>query len=74
MSVTATGWAEQQPLSGRKKHLLLAIARAVDETGSWRSVTQAISLPRAVARSARCTGWSRSWPPLNTSPIVAAAP
>jgi predicted ArsR family transcriptional regulator len=40
MSVTATAWAEQQPLTGRKKQLLLAIARAVDDTGSCRSVTQ----------------------------------
>jgi predicted ArsR family transcriptional regulator len=40
MSVTATAWAEQQPLTRRKKQLLLAIARGVDETGSCRSMTQ----------------------------------
>ena len=40
MSDRATAWAEHQPLDGRKKQLLLAIARAVDETGSCRSVTQ----------------------------------
>jgi predicted ArsR family transcriptional regulator len=40
MSMTAAGWAEQQPVSGRKKQLLLVIARTVDETGSCRSVTQ----------------------------------
>jgi predicted ArsR family transcriptional regulator len=36
----ASEWADRQPLTGRKKQLLLAIARAVDETGSCRSVTQ----------------------------------
>ena len=40
MSSSATAWASQQPLDGRKKQLLLAIARAVDDTGSCRSVTQ----------------------------------
>jgi predicted ArsR family transcriptional regulator len=40
MSLMATAWAEQQPLIGRKMQLLLAIARAVDETGSCRSMTQ----------------------------------
>ena len=38
--MTATAWASQQPLVGRKKQLLLAIARSVDETGSCRSVAQ----------------------------------
>jgi hypothetical protein len=33
MSLKAAVWAEAQPLTGRKKQLLLAIARAVDETG-----------------------------------------
>ena len=40
MSVTAIAWAREQPLTGRKMQLLRAIARAVDETGSCRSVTQ----------------------------------
>jgi Helix-turn-helix domain len=40
MSSTATAWAWEQPLTGRKKQLLLTIARAVDETGSCCSVTQ----------------------------------
>ena len=50
MSLKPAGWAEAQPLSGRKKQLLLAIARAVDETGSCRSVTQ-----EALAASCGCT-------------------
>jgi predicted ArsR family transcriptional regulator len=40
MNSKATEWASEQPLDGRKKQLLLAIARAVDETGACRSVTQ----------------------------------
>jgi hypothetical protein len=40
VSSRASEWALGQPLSGRKKQLLLAIARSVDETGSCRSVTQ----------------------------------
>jgi hypothetical protein len=40
MSLKAAVWAEAQPLSGRKKQLLLAIASAVDETGACRSMTQ----------------------------------
>ena len=40
MGLKAAGWAERQPLTGRKKQLLLAIARAVDETGACRSMTQ----------------------------------
>ncbi len=40
MSLTATEWAGRQPLNGRKKLLLLAIANAVDETGACRTVTQ----------------------------------
>ena len=40
MGLKAAGWAEAQPLTGRKKRLLLSIARAVDEMGSCRSVTQ----------------------------------
>ena len=40
MSLTATAWAEQQPLTGRKMLLLHAIARAVDETSACCSVTQ----------------------------------
>ena len=40
MSAKATAWACEQKLMGRKKRLLLATARAVDETGSCRSVTQ----------------------------------
>ena len=40
MSAKATAWACEQKLMGRKKQLLLAIARAVDDTGSCRSVTQ----------------------------------
>jgi hypothetical protein len=40
LSFKATNWAQQQPLTGRKKQLLLAIGRAVDDTGSCRSVTQ----------------------------------
>jgi hypothetical protein len=40
MSLKAAGWVEAQPLTGRKKQLLLAIARAVDETGSCRSMAQ----------------------------------
>jgi predicted ArsR family transcriptional regulator len=40
MSSSATAWAWEQPLTGRKRQLLLAIARAVDETGACRSVTQ----------------------------------
>ena len=39
MSARATAWAENSP-DGRKKQLLLAIARAVDETGACRSATQ----------------------------------
>jgi predicted ArsR family transcriptional regulator len=50
VSSTATRWAQEQPLSGRKKQLLLAIARAVDETGGCRSVTQ-----EALAASCGCT-------------------
>jgi hypothetical protein len=50
MSFTTTGWASEQPLSGRKQLLLLAIAQAVDETGACRSVTQA-----ALAASCGCT-------------------
>ena len=50
MNVTAIAWAEQQPLTGRKKQLLLAIARAVDETGSCRSMTQ-----DGLAASCGCT-------------------
>ena len=39
--VTPTAALNHYPdLMGRKKQLLLAIARAVDETGSCRSVTQ----------------------------------
>src|ERR1700730_5037344 len=40
VSSRAAEWALAQPLTGRKKQLLLAIARAVDDTGSCRSVTQ----------------------------------
>ena len=50
MSVRATAWAEQQPLTGRKKRLLLAIARAVDETGFCRSATQ-----ESLAVACQCT-------------------
>ena len=50
MSSKATEWASEQPLDGRKKQLLLAIARAVDETGACRSVTQ-----EALAASCGCT-------------------
>jgi predicted ArsR family transcriptional regulator len=50
MNVAATTWAEQQPLKGRKRMVLLAIARAVDETGACRSVTQ-----EALAASCACT-------------------
>jgi predicted ArsR family transcriptional regulator len=50
MNVTATAWAEQQPLTGRKKQLLLAIACAVDETGACRSMTQ-----ESLAASCGCT-------------------
>jgi MarR-like DNA-binding transcriptional regulator SgrR of sgrS sRNA len=46
----AVRWAEQQALTGRKKQLLLAIARGVDETGGCRSVTQ-----EALAASCSCT-------------------
>jgi predicted ArsR family transcriptional regulator len=50
MSFTAIAWAEQQPLTRRKKQLLLAIARAVDETGACRSMTQ-----DGLAASCGCT-------------------
>ena len=50
MGSTATAWAWEQPLDGRKKLLLLAIALAVDETGSCRSVTQ-----DNLAASCHCT-------------------
>ena len=50
MSLKAAGWAEAQPLSGRKKQLLLTIARAVDETGACRSLTQ-----ESLAASCGCT-------------------
>ena len=50
MSLTATAWAEQQRLTGRKMQLLRAIARAVDETGACRSVTQ-----DGLAASCGCT-------------------
>ena len=39
-SSRASEWALVQPLVGRKQQLLLAIAGAVDHTGSCRSVTQ----------------------------------
>ena len=50
MSARAIAWAEQQPLTGRKKQLLLAIAREVDETGACRSATQ-----EALAALCGCT-------------------
>jgi predicted ArsR family transcriptional regulator len=50
MSSRATAWAQRQPLTGSKKLLLLAIARAVDETGACRSVTQ-----DGLAASCGCT-------------------
>jgi hypothetical protein len=50
MSAKATAWACEQKLMGRKKQLLLAIARAVDETGACRSVTQ-----DELAASCACT-------------------
>jgi len=50
VSSRAFEWALAQPLIGRKKQLLLAIARAVDETGGCRSVTQ-----DALAASCGCT-------------------
>ena len=50
MCSKATSWAERQPLTGRKMQLLLAIARAVDETGACRSVTQ-----ESLAASCNCT-------------------
>jgi hypothetical protein len=50
MSSTATAWAREQPLTGRKKHILLAIARAVDETGACRTVTQ-----ESLSASCGCT-------------------
>jgi hypothetical protein len=50
MSLKAAKWAEAQPLTGRKKQLLLAIARAVDETGACRSITQ-----DGLAASCGCT-------------------
>jgi hypothetical protein len=59
MSLKATAWAWEQPLDGRKKQLLLAIARAVDETGSCRSVTQddlAISCGCTVRQVRRLVG------------------
>ncbi len=40
MSFKATERAKRQPLTGRKRLVLLAIARAVDETGFCRSTTQ----------------------------------
>jgi predicted ArsR family transcriptional regulator len=50
MSAKATAWACEQKLTGRKKRLLLSIARAVDETGASRSVTQ-----ESLAASCGCT-------------------
>src|ERR1700731_3900473 len=50
MSLKAAGWAEAQPLSGRKKQLLLAITSAVDDTGACRSMTQ-----DGLAASCACT-------------------
>jgi len=40
MQSKASAWVEQQPFTGRKKQLLLAIADAVDETGARGSKTQ----------------------------------
>jgi hypothetical protein len=40
MSAKASLWAKEQPLTGRKKQLPLAIAHAVDETGACRALTQ----------------------------------
>lgn len=50
MSDKAKGWAERQPLTGRKMQLLLAITQAVDERGSCRSMTQ-----DGLAASCDCT-------------------
>ena len=50
MMSRASEWALAQPLVGRKKQLLLAIACAVDETGACRSVTQ-----DELAASCACT-------------------
>jgi predicted ArsR family transcriptional regulator len=50
MRFKATAWAWEQALTGRKKQLLLSIARAVDKTGACRSVTQ-----EALAASCGCT-------------------
>jgi hypothetical protein len=50
MSLKTAGWAEAQPLTGRKEQLLLAIARAVEETGACRAITQ-----DGLAASCGCT-------------------
>jgi predicted ArsR family transcriptional regulator len=51
VSSRAFEWALAQPLVGRKKQLLLAIAGAVDEMGSCRSMTQ-----DGLAARCGCTG------------------
>ena len=46
----ATAWAEQQPLTARKKLLLMAIAHETDKSGTCRSLTQ-----EDLAASCDCT-------------------
>ena len=56
----------------RKKQLLLAIARAVDDTGRCRSVTQDDLAAACGCTVARCAGWSGDWLPRDTLPTADA--